>query len=192
MFWMNKIHQFILTCMVLSLAGCTTVRLAVYDFQKKHATSLENQSKEMATAETASESFSKERLAKQALTDKASKYIGIRYQYGSCDASKGFDCSGLVYHCAKAQEVLLPRSSHLMAGSGTHIPWKKAEAGDLIFFGDAQRINHVGIVEKNKGNEIWIIHSTSSNGVVRENILVSDYWKSRAMFAIDIFTGNKA
>jgi len=184
---MQDLYKLILIGLIVSLGSCTTVRLAVYDFQKKQAYKTENNLKEEKT-ETASASLSKEHLAKKAITEKAEKYIGTRYQYGSCDASKGFDCSGLVYHVAKSQEVILPRSSQLMAGARNHIPWKDAEPGDLIFFGDKNRINHVGIVGKNKGNEMWIIHSTSSNGVVREDILASDYWRSRVLFAIDIFT----
>lgn len=184
---MQDLNKLILIGLIISLASCTTVRLAVYDFQKKHTNKSENNLNEPET-ETAFVSYSKEHLAKKAITEKAEKYIGTRYQYGSCDASKGFDCSGLVYHVAKSQEVILPRSSHLMAGARNHIPWKEAQTGDLIFFGDKNRINHVGIVEKNKGNEMWIIHSTSSNGVVREDILSSDYWRSRVLFAIDIFS----
>ena len=172
---------------MLIMTGCSTVRLAVYDYQKKYtAAAKENYDRENSTAKD-----SKEISAKQALIAKASNYIGTRYRYGSCDASKGFDCSGLVYHVAKSQEVILPRSSSSMASIGPHIPWKKAQEGDLIFFGDKGGIHHVGIVDKNKGNELWIIHSTNSLGVVREDILVSDYWRSRVLFAIDIFSSKE-
>jgi cell wall-associated NlpC family hydrolase len=75
-----------------------------------------------------------------------------------------------------------------MADAGDHIPWKNAEPGDLIFFGDKSGINHVGIVEKNKGDEMWIIHSTNTSGVVREDILESDYWRRRVLFARDIIS----
>lgn len=181
-------HMRALTLLVgiISLTSCSTVRLAIYDYQKKHASDFESSSLAVSSASVSSKHASVEKNAKKALTDKASKYIGTRYRYGSCDAKQGFDCSGLVYHVAKSQEIALPRSSHTMASAGPRIPWKKAEPGDLIFFGDNNRINHVGIVEKNKGNEFWIIHSSSSSGVVREDILVSDYWKKRVMFAIDI------
>ena len=163
----------------VTLASCTSVRLAIYDYQKRQAYAKEDDS-------TAEAYVPKASPAKQELTKKATEYLGASYRYGSCDPKKGFDCSGLVYHVAKSQEIDLPRSSSLMAGSGPHISWKKAEPGDLIFFGEGNRVNHVGIVEKNKGNQIWIIHSSSSNGVLREDIMESDYWKSRALFAIDI------
>jgi cell wall-associated NlpC family hydrolase len=167
---------------VVTLTSCSSVRLAVYDYQKRHALAHETSSRESVpeTKKAISE--------REAITEKASKYIGSKYAYGSCDPGRGFDCSGLVYHVAKSQDISLPRSSSSMATIGKHIDWKKAEPGDLIFFGDKQRINHVGIVEKNKGNQIWIIHSSSSNGVLREDILVSEYWKKRVLFAIDITT----
>lgn len=175
-------HHLFFILLIMTMTSCSTVRLAIYDYQKKHTNSYESSSAVVAS----SANVSKEKIAKQALTEKASKYIGSKYRYGSCEASKGFDCSGLVYHVAKSQEIVLPRSSSTMASAGPHIPWKKAEPGDLVFFGDNNRIHHVGIVEKNKGNEFWIIHSSSSSGVVREDILVSDYWKKRVLFAIDI------
>ncbi len=189
---MNNMRIHFLMGFIMLLSGCSTVRLAIYDYQKKHDFVVENRTKKMAAAKMAINSSSKNLAAQQAFTEKACKYIGTRYKYGSCDASKGFDCSGFVYHVAKSHEINLPRSSSSMASAGTHIPWKNAEPGDLIFFGDQNRINHVGIVEKNKGNELWIIHSSSSNGVIRENILVSDYWKSRAQFAINILTPDRA
>jgi cell wall-associated NlpC family hydrolase len=138
--------------------------------------------------EASASSMSATQKAKRALTETAEKYIGSRYRYGSCDPGRGFDCSGLVYHVARSQDILLPRSSSSMAAAGSHIPWKKAEPGDLIFFGEGSRINHVGIVEKNKGDEMWIIHSSSTSGVIREDIMESDYWKKRVMFAIDIIS----
>ena len=179
----TSIGTFCLTVLLIATSGCSTVRLAVYDYQKKYTTAREYHEREAAATNA-----SKEVSAKQALIAKANNYIGKPYRYGSCDASKGFDCSGLVYHVAKSQEVILPRSSQSMASIGPHIPWKKAQEGDLIFFGDKGGIHHVGIVDKNKGDELWIIHSTNSLGVVREDILVSDYWRSRVLFAIDIFS----
>ena len=170
----------------LFLTSCSNVRLAIYDYQKKRELSID----ETGSTSSTTTITSSEASAKKALTQKASSYIGTNYRYGSCDAAKGFDCSGLVYHVAKTQDILLPRSSQSMSTYGQQIPWKKAEPGDLIFFGEGKRINHVGIVDKNAGNEIWIIHSTNSLGVVRENILVSDYWRSRVLFAIDIISPN--
>ena len=75
-----------------------------------------------------------------------------------------------------------------MAAAAPHIPWKKANPGDLIFFGEKGSIHHVGIVEKNKPDELRVIHSTNQRGVIEENVLVSDYWKKRILFAVDFST----
>lgn len=184
---MQKLQFLAFMSIIVLMTSCSPVRLAIYDYQKKHAYAMESKAVEESSA-SSKISSSKETAERKAWTDKAGKYIGSKYRYGSCEPGKGFDCSGLVYNVAKSQNVTLPRSSHAMASAGEHKPWKKSEPGDLIFFGDKNRINHVGIVEKNKGDEIWIIHSSSSNGVIRENILDSDYWKKRVMFAIDVTT----
>ncbi len=179
---MNNIRLISFLGMIMTLTSCTSVRLAVYDYQKRHDFAMESK------VAFVNSPIVKERSAKAALTQTASKYIGTPYKYGSCDDRKGFDCSGLVYTVAKSQDLQLPRSSSLMAASGTHLPWKKAEPGDLVFFGDRNKINHVGIVEKNKGNQMWVIHSTSTSGVIKENVLASSYWKRRILFAIDIIS----
>jgi cell wall-associated NlpC family hydrolase len=160
--------------------GCSSIRLAVYDYQKRHDYAMESKAVFLKSP------VAKEMSVKAAIHQEANKYIGTPYRYGSCDSGKGFDCSGLVYTVAKSQDLTLPRSSSQMAASGPHIPWKKAEPGDLVFFGDNNRINHVGIVDKVKGDQIWVIHSTTSSGVVKENVLASDYWKKRILFAMDV------
>ncbi|MDQ3017167.1 MAG: C40 family peptidase [Bacteroidota bacterium] len=190
----------ILTGMVFTLSSCSSIRLAVYDYQKRNGSTYGNTSITASPSLMASSSispnitteFKDENNFGDSFTQKASKYLGTHYKYGSCDPKNGFDCSGLVYHVAKSQNITLPRSSSSMATIGTHIPWKKAQPGDLIFFGDNNRIHHVGIVEKNKSNQLWIIHSSSSVGVTREDILLSDYWKKRVMFAMDISQLTKA
>ena len=179
---MERKTRFILFLGIICLlASCSPVRIAIYDSKERHDYAIESK--------TAFEKSPvvQEKLARVALAEEARKYIGTPYKYGSCDASRGFDCSGLVYTVAKAQDLELPRSSGLMAASGTHIPWKKAEEGDLIFFGDHNKIHHVGIVEKNNGHQLWVIHSTTSDGVVKQNVLANAYWKKRILFAVDIF-----
>ncbi|MGB5023938.1 MAG: hypothetical protein WBO44_01255, partial [Saprospiraceae bacterium] len=40
-------------------------------------------------------------------------------------------------------------------------------------------IVHVGIITESKKDRLMVIHSTSSKGVIEENILKSDYWIMR-------------
>ncbi len=185
---MNFIRFISFLGLITALAGCSSVRLAVYDYQKRHESTMDGNTAFVNSP------IGKEKNAKASFTQEADKYIGTPYKYGSCDVKKGFDCSGFVYTVAKAQDLELPRSSGLMAAAGTHMSWKKAEQGDLIFFGEKNKIHqvgHVGIVEKNKGNQLWVIHSTSNRGVIKENVLESSYWKKRILFAMDVIKPNR-
>ncbi len=164
---------------VLLATGCSKVRVAVYDQQKRQV-----YARETRNAFSNSEA-GKEMALKNSIITTAEQFLGTRYKYGSTDPRQGFDCSGLVYHVAKKHQIELPRSSSTLAAAAPHIPWKKARPGDLVFFGDRGRINHVGIVKKNSSNELWIIHSTTQRGVLHENVLSSSYWKKRLLFAVD-------
>lgn len=164
------------------LGACSNVKLALYDNQKRQEYALETK-KAFSNSGTG-----KELALKSSVIETAKKYVGTRYKYGSTDPKQGFDCSGLVYFVAKKQNVELPRSSTSMAAAAPHIPWKKANPGDLIFFGEKGRIHHVGIIEKNKSDELRVIHSTNQRGVIEENVLVSAYWKKRILFAVDFST----
>lgn len=166
----------------LTLGACSNVKLALYDNQKRQEYALETK-KAFSNSETG-----REIALKSSVIETAKKYVGTRYKYGSIDPKQGFDCSGLVYFVAKKQDIVLPRSSTSMGAAAPHIPWKKANPGDLIFFGDRGSIHHVGIVEKNKEGELWVIHSTNQRGVIEENVLVSTYWKKRILFAVDFST----
>ncbi len=166
----------------LMIVACSNVKLALYDNQKRQEYALETKK---AFSNSAS---GKEIALKLSVLETAKKYVGTRYKYGSIDPKQGFDCSGLVYFVAKKQNIELPRSSTSMAAAAPHIPWKKANPGDLVFFGDRGSIHHVGIVEKNKPDELWVIHSTNQRGVYEENVLASSYWKKRILFAVDFST----
>lgn len=161
------------------LAACSNVKVALYDKNKRAEYAVE--SKKAFSNSPAG----KEMALKYSIIETAREYVGTKYKYGSYDPKQGFDCSGLVYHVGKQHQLDLPRSSSTLAKAAPHIPWKKAEPGDLVFFGEGGRINHVAIIERNKGDELWVIHSTIKRGVLEEDVLVSPYWKKRILFAID-------
>ena len=101
------------------------------------------------------------------------------YRYGGRD-KRGFDCSGFTsYVFMEAANIKLARSSSDQARQGKKTQLKKAKPGDLIFFKQGKRINHVGIVYKVGKNECVIIHATNSKGVIFDDVLKSRYWKSR-------------
>jgi len=39
------------------------------------------------------------------------------------------------------------------------------------------RVFHVSLVSRVKSDEIWVVHSTTSRGVIEENIMASRYWR---------------
>jgi len=165
--------------------GCSGVKVALSDSNKR-----------IEYAEKGKSNYLKSESGKvyafrNSMVTTADHFIGTPYKYASTDPSKGFDCSGLVYTVAKKNNLELPRSSSSMASGVPHMDWKKSTTGDLVFFGERGRINHVGLVDKNKGDELFIIHSTNQQGVIRENVLASAYWKKRILFAVDITTYQK-
>jgi cell wall-associated NlpC family hydrolase len=164
---------------LFALTACSNVKVALYDKEKRAEYTLESK-KAFSNSEAG-----KEMALKNSVIETAKKYVGTRYKYGSYDPKQGFDCSGLVYYVGKQHEMELPRSSTTLAAAAPHISWKKAGPGDLVFFGEGGRINHVAIIEKNNEDGLWVIHSTIKRGVYEENVLISSYWKKRVLFAIE-------
>ncbi len=109
--------------------------------------------------------------------------IGVRYKYGGTSPKGGFDCSGLVEYVYGKKGIDLKGSSRSQAKKGKKVKLKSVRAGDLIFFKNKGKINHVAIVIKNTGRSIYVIHSTSSRGVKKDDILSIDYWRKRISFA---------
>ena len=116
-----------------------------------------------------------------------SKYLlGAKYRYGGKNPKSGFDCSGFVYYIYKNEGIYLPGSSKSQSKIGKLIDLKKCKPGDLVYFKNKGKINHVGIVVKNTKKQLFVIHSTSSSGVKKDDIWSSNYWKKRVTFARDV------
>jgi cell wall-associated NlpC family hydrolase len=165
---------------LFTIGACSNVKVALYDKNKRQEVAMESKKAFENSPEA------KEMTFRNSVVETAYDQLGTRYKYGSTDPKQGFDCSGLVNYVGRKHELTLPRSSTALAAAAPHIPWNKAEPGDLVFFGDKSGIDHVAIVEKNKKNELWVIHSTNKKGVYREDVLVSPYWKKRILFASSI------
>ncbi len=118
----------------------------------------------------------------------AKKLLGSKYRYGGNTPRKGFDCSGFTSYVYGKYGYYLPRTSKSQSKIGKKIKIQNAKPGDLIFFRNKTKINHVGIVVSNKNNSLIIIHSTTSKGVKKDDVLNSTYWKKRITFAKDIIT----
>ncbi|MCH5255931.1 MAG: C40 family peptidase [Lachnospiraceae bacterium] len=75
----------------------------------------------------------------------AKEFLGNPYVWGGTSLTKGADCSGFVLSVFKKFGVSLPHYSGSQANCGTKISLSEAKPGDLIFYGNGKRINHVAI-----------------------------------------------
>ncbi|WP_298329859.1 C40 family peptidase [uncultured Dokdonia sp.] len=118
------------------------------------------------------------------IINQAQSFAGTRYKFGGT-TSKGMDCSGLIYIAFQKENIVLPRISRQMAERGQPIKDKEISKGDLLFFKtnkSSKRINHVGLVTKVTGDDIYFIHATTSKGVLTSN-LNERYWNDAYIMA---------
>lgn len=116
----------------------------------------------------------------------AKKYLGVPYKYGGKNPKRGLDCSGFTSQVYNEVGLNVYGSSKTQSKLGTRKKLTQVAEGDLIVFGNNNRVSHVGIVAEVSGRGVKVIHSTSSRGVVIDNITDSDYWQKKYMYARDI------
>lgn len=116
------------------------------------------------------------------------KYKGIKYKYAGKSPKTGFDCSGFTSYVMRKFNIEISSVSKSQARTGREIPVKRARPGDLIFFGKGRKVTHVALVTKNTRDGIFVIHSTSSKGIMEQNVSKSSYWKPKILFARDVIT----
>lgn len=125
---------------------------------------------------------------RQKIVAYAQELVGSEYLYAGTSPKTGFDCSGLTSYVMKEFKIKLSPASAEQAKQGISIPLDKVRPGDLVIFGDKNRIQHVAmVVERNKSG-IYCIHSTNSRGVVVDNITTSKYWKPLTLYARDVIS----
>lgn len=107
-------------------------------------------------------------------------HLGEPYQWGGCTPSTGFDCSGLVQYCYGKFGITLPRTTYEQVLCGTHVDMGDLKAGDLVFFGTAGDVHHVGVY---LGNGQYL-HSPQTGDVVKVSELISrsDFYEGRRVF----------
>jgi cell wall-associated NlpC family hydrolase len=160
---MRKIKILSVALLIFSLSSCAV-------FKK-------NNSKSSTAA------ISKER---REIVSFAKKQMGAAYKYAGKSPATGFDCSGFTSYVLQEFDVKISPGSSEQAKAGKKIPLDETKPGDLIFFGDETRIQHVALVYERKKDGIYCIHSTSSRGVVIDNISTSTYWKPRILYAKNV------
>lgn len=128
-------------------------------------------------------------LLRDSIAMTAHEYIGTIYRFAGNSPERGFDCSGFVKYVFGKHGIELPNGSRSQLMLGKEISINNALPGDLVFFKRKGKVDHVAIVVENNGDEIIVIHSTTSRGVIREDILSSRYWEEK-IFRINNIISN--
>jgi cell wall-associated NlpC family hydrolase len=123
----------------------------------------------------------KEEGLRRDIVDYARRFEGKNYLAGGKNPQTGFDCSGFTSYVMKNFKIMLSASARDQVNQGRSTAVTSARPGDLVFFrrGPGQPIFHVALVVANTGKTLSVIHSTSSRGVVVDDIMKSAYWKPK-------------
>ena len=79
------------------------------------------------------------------LVNYALQFLGNRYVWGGESLTKGVDCSGYTMKVYQKFGISLPHYSVSQPNYGKKISRDEIRPGDLIFYGNGKRINHVAI-----------------------------------------------
>jgi len=119
----------------------------------------------------------------------AQSYLGTPYRYGG-NTRSGIDCSGLLCASFETAGLKLPRSSNEQAEFGQEVSINEIAPGDMVFFAERKggnKVTHAGLVTAVRGKDsITFIHSSTSRGVVEDNLL-SDYYRGIFIKAVRPF-----
>jgi hypothetical protein len=100
----------------------------------------------------------------------AHRWLGAPYLWGGV-TPHGVDCSGFVQSICWIHGMALPRDSDMQALVGAEVDpgeaFQRLRPGDLVFFADKRRVNHVAM--STGGSRI--IHASAGNGTVDLNDL---------------------
>lgn len=117
----------------------------------------------------------------------ARQQLGAAYKYAG-NGPRQWDCSGLTYHAFDKVGIRLARTSASMANMAEGIRLAEAKPGDLVFFKKDGRVFHVSIITENSKDRLWVVHSSTSRGVIEEDIYESQYWAKKIYKVISLAT----
>lgn len=104
---------------------------------------------------------------RQSVVNYALQFVGGPYRAGGNDPHTGADCSGFVkYVMQYGAGVSMNRSSVTQSTQGVAINANQMQPGDLIFYGNGSRINHVAMYI---GNGQIVHASTYTTGIKISN-----------------------
>jgi cell wall-associated NlpC family hydrolase len=161
------------------LAGCLFLSLALSQCAELNT---------LVKPTSASNATSSEKQLRNNIVEFALTQKGTKYKYAGRSPKTGFDCSGFTHYVFSEFNVNLTPVSRSQEAECRKIPLKNAQTGDLVFFrkSKAGSVFHVALVVSNDASGITVVHSTSSRGVVSENITTSSYWRTKVTTACDV------
>ncbi|MEO1450238.1 MAG: NlpC/P60 family protein [Bacteroidota bacterium] len=104
----------------------------------------------------------------------ALSYVGTKHKMGGL-SRRGIDCSGLMVKSFEAAGYSLPRVSRDQAHVGLKVKMKDLKKGDLVFFKQGSKVDHVGLVVAVSKDQVRFVHTSSSKGVMVSK-LEERYW----------------
>jgi len=105
------------------------------------------------------------------LYEQYNNWRGVQHRDGGL-SKNGIDCSGYVYLTYRDKfDRSVPRSTELLARTGSEVSPRQMQPGDLVFFKTGWKKRHVGIYLKNGS----FMHVSSSRGVMISK-LRNPYW----------------
>lgn len=92
------------------------------------------------------------------------------------------DCSGFVNYVFSRLNISLPRTSRGMSQATQRVAKSDVQVGDLLFFNGRRvgsGVGHVGMVVDVDGDDVTMIHSSTSRGIIMEKYNKSSYYTKR-------------
>lgn len=117
---------------------------------------------------------------RQKVVDYAQQFVGTKYKVAG-KTPGGFDCSGFTGYVMRQFDIQLSANSRYQESDGKMIQVSEVQPGDLMFFRREKNgdVFHVSLVVANDENGIIVVHSTSTRGVVIDNIQQNAYWRDK-------------
>ncbi len=162
-------------------------RIEMYKQQINNTRNAENKANQLAGSLASQSGQSIGNSMGQQIVNEAAKYLGTPYKWGKDTPQEGFDCSGLVEYVFKQFQISLDRTTYEQVKQGSPVDKGNLQPGDLVFFGSADNVHHVGIYA---GNGEYI-QAPKTGDVVKISNLDdrSDYYGARRIVPSNIGGG---
>ena len=123
----------------------------------------------------------REARLRRAVIATAEEYLGTKYCYAGRSRKSGFDCSNFTGYVLEQHGIRVSAGSRNQELQGRKISESEARRGDLVFFRRSKTgpVFHVALVVDRQADRLEVIHSTSSRGVVKDEILSNSWWKTK-------------